>query len=119
MERNRFRLCFLVGFLWCWTATVQAGGISVASICNPVAENACGLPFPSDLFRNLGGTYNFSNLILDRTVNGPTHQLWPVASQFPAGFEPAKIFNNSNGFSGSGYSQGWRRHTAGVRYGHQ
>ena len=102
MERNRFHLCFLVSLLLCWTTTAQAGGISIASACNPVAQNACGLPFPSDLFRNLTGTYNFSNAILDRTIHGPTHLWWRVAPQFPAGFRPAKIFNNSDGFSALG-----------------
>lgn len=83
-------------------ATVMAAGISPASSCNPVAVNACGLPFPSDLFRNLSGKYNFSDSILDRTVAGATHQIWPVKNQFPASFLPSKIFNNSNGFSALG-----------------
>lgn len=84
------------------SVAASAAGFSAASSCNPVAVNACGLPFPSDLFRNLTGTYNYSDSILDRNVNGATHQIFPVKSQFPATFQPSKIFNNSNGFSALG-----------------
>ncbi len=97
------RVLCAAGALLCFAPGVAAAaGVSAASTCNPVAVDACGLPFPSDLFRNLSGKYNFSDTILDRTINGATHPLLPVKSQFPASFLPSKIFNNSNGFSALG-----------------
>src|SRR5690606_1521023 len=79
-----------------------AAGISVASTCNPVAQKACALPFPSDLFRNLGGTYNYSDNILDRDVNGVTRQYLTIKSQYPESFRPSRIINDSDGFSALG-----------------
>lgn len=82
--------------------TAQAAGFSVASTCSQVAEDSCSLPFPSDLFRNHVGKYNYSDTILDRRVTGLVHQLWPVRNQFPSGFLPSKVINPSNGFSALG-----------------
>lgn len=76
-----------------------AAGLSVASTCNPVAQKACALPFPSDLFRNTVGTYNYSDTIWDREVGGTMRQYLTIRSQYPASFAPSKIINPSRGFS--------------------
>ena len=80
----------------------MAAGLSVASKCNPVAQKACALPFPSDLFRNTVGKYNYSDTILDRDVNGITRQYLTIRSQYPDSFSPSKIINGSSGFSALG-----------------
>jgi len=94
-------LCLGV-LLWLMAFNVQAAGISIASTCNPVAQSACGLPFPSDLFRNTAGKLNYSNKIFDRRISGPVHTEFPVATQLPANFTAATIFNQSSGFSALG-----------------
>lgn len=85
-----------------FSSQVGASGISIASSCNPVAQSACGLPFPSDLFRNTAGKLNYSNQIMDRRTTGKVHGTLPVATQFPAQFNPATILNESRGFSALG-----------------
>ena len=77
----------------------HAAGISPASRCHPMAVDTCSLPFPSDLFRNTGGTYNYSDYILDRRVSGSVRNLLPARYQFPDNFLPGNIINNSSGFS--------------------
>lgn len=79
--------------------SLYAAGISIVSKCNPVAVQTCGLPFPSDLFRNTAGKLNFSDKVWDRTVDGDTHELLPLSIQYPENFQPAKVFNGSSGFS--------------------
>ncbi len=82
---------------------VLASGISVANTCNPVAEVSCGLPFPSDLFLNTSGKLNYSDNIFDREVGGQLRDSeFSVKSQFPVGFRPSQIFNDSEGFSALG-----------------
>ena len=80
----------------------SAAGFSPSSTCSYVAVQACALPFPSDLFRNTVGKYNYSDNILDRNVEGTIHSLFPVKSQFPANFLPSKVINPSGGFSALG-----------------
>lgn len=103
-SRYRSRYLRLLGalILFGLPGLASAAGISVASTCNPVAQKACALPFPSDLFRNLTGTYNYSDNILDRDVNGVTRQYLTIKSQYPESFRPSRIFNNSGGFSALG-----------------
>ena len=80
-----------------------ASGISVANTCNPVAEVSCGLPFPSDLFLNTNGKLNYSDNIFDRQVGGQLRDSeFSVKSQFPVGFRPSQVFNDSEGFSALG-----------------
>lgn len=103
-SRYRSRCVSLLGaamMLWL-PGLVSAAGISVASTCNPVAQKACALPFPSDLFRNLTGTYNYSDNILDRDIGGVTRQYLTIKSQYPESFRPSRIINNSDGFSALG-----------------
>lgn len=88
--------------LACTALSASAAGISVASTCNPVAQKACALPFPSDLFRNLTGTYNYSDNILDRDVNGVTRQYLTIKMLYPETFRPSSVLNRSNGFSALG-----------------
>ncbi|MEE2732399.1 MAG: hypothetical protein VYA55_16380 [Pseudomonadota bacterium] len=83
-------------------ATVLAAGLSPVSTCNPLAVETCGLPFPSDLFRNTVGRYNFADSILDRRTSGLVRTLLPAQAQFPAAFRPSQIFNDSSGFSALG-----------------
>lgn len=83
-------------------ASAYAGGISPANSCNPLAQETCGLPFPSDVFRNTAGRYNFSNSILDKRTSGSVRTLLPAQIQFPSSFRPSEIFNNSTGFSALG-----------------
>lgn len=80
----------------------HAGGISPASSCNPLAQDTCGLPFPSDVFRNTVGRYNFSDSILDKRTSGSVRTLLPARAQFPSTFHPSQVFNNSTGFSALG-----------------
>lgn len=77
-------------------------GISAANVCNPLAVSTCGLPFPSDVFRNPFGGYNFSDRILDRRTSGPVRVLAPARLQYPLNFRPSKVFNSSDGFSALG-----------------
>lgn len=78
-------------------------GFSAANKCNPLAVDACGLPFPSDVFKNLYTRgYNFSNRILDRRVSGASGVVSPSRVQLPPNFRPSKIFNFSDGFSALG-----------------
>ncbi|CBL44581.1 hypothetical protein HDN1F_09980 [gamma proteobacterium HdN1] len=104
--RNRFIQAFA-----CWLAaaicitastSVMAAGISVASQCNSVAQKACSLPFPSDLFRNTNGTYNYSDDILDREVGGVVKRFPTVREQYSDNFKPSAILNKSDGFSALG-----------------
>lgn len=101
--RVRVAIYLCLGFmLWLMAFNAHAAGISIASTCNPVAQSACGLPFPSDLFRNTAGKLNYSNRIFDRRITGPVHAEFPVATQLPANFTAATIFNQSSGFSALG-----------------
>lgn len=84
------------------SVSAQAGGLSVASSCNPVAQSACGLPFPSDLFRNTAGKLNYSDKILDKQTSGYVHDDFTVASQLPDNFLPSQVLNSSHGFSALG-----------------
>ena len=84
------------------SSVVSAAGFSAASTCNPLAVETCGLPFPSDVFRNTVGHYNFANSILDRRTSGLVRTVLPAQVQFPASFSPANIFNDSSGFSALG-----------------
>lgn len=97
-------ITWLTCMIWlsCMMSPVHAAGLSVASGCNPVAQSACSLPFPSDLFRNTAGKLNYSNRIMDRRTSGTVHELLPVASQLPTKFTPANILNDSRGFSALG-----------------
>ncbi|MGC1508724.1 hypothetical protein [Ketobacter sp.] len=88
-------LCFTPGGL-------EAAGFSAASRCNPIAVDTCALPFPSDVFRNTVGRYNYSNTILDRRTTGSVRQLAPARLQFPSSFMPSEILNRSTGFSALG-----------------
>ncbi|MCG8312930.1 MAG: hypothetical protein MI976_06910 [Pseudomonadales bacterium] len=101
LTRHRFAklvigLCLLGNS---FSMPVFAAGISPASKCNPLAVDTCALPFPSDVFRNLGGTYNYSDRILDRRTSGNVRTLLPARNQFPKGFLPSKVLNRSTGFS--------------------
>lgn len=100
----KFRLHLCLAGLLCLLAAglAQAAGFSAATTCNPVAVSACGLPFPSDLFRNSAGKYNFSDSIFDRRISGKVHQEMPFRNQFPSHFTPSRIFNDSDGFSALG-----------------
>lgn len=97
---------FIYGLCGCLlllsSTSLMAAGLSVASTCNPVAQKACALPFPSDLFRNTVGTYNYSDTILDREVSGISRQYLTIRSQYPDSFAPSKIINPSSGFSALG-----------------
>ena len=93
--------CSMLGIVLASSVTVAAG-ISPASSCNPLAVETCGLPFPSDVFRNTVGRYNFSDAILDKRTSGNVRTLLPARIQFPASFQPSKIFNDSTGFSALG-----------------
>ena len=65
---TRKGVILLVALLqWALLSSVQAAGLSPASKCNPLAQDTCGLPFPSDVFRNTVGRYNFADSILDRS----------------------------------------------------
>ncbi|MCG8672990.1 MAG: hypothetical protein MI867_26585 [Pseudomonadales bacterium] len=101
-KREEQRLSFvsiIAIFTFLLPAYVNAAGISAASSCNPLAVDTCGLPFPSDLFRNLSGSYNYSDRIMDRRVDGAVRNLLPASIQFPDSFKPSKILNSSKGFS--------------------
>ncbi len=76
---------------------------AAADDCNPLAVDTCGLPFPSDVFRNTYTTgYGFKDRILDNRVSGPVRSLLSMRLQFPDGFSPSKLFNKSSGFSALG-----------------
>lgn len=93
--------CSFTGILLA-SSLAWAAGISPASTCNPLAVETCGLPFPSDVFRNTTGRYNFADSIIDRRTSGVVRTLLPARTQFPASFQPARIFNDSTGFSALG-----------------
>ena len=100
---TRKGVILLVALLqWALLSSVQAAGLSPASKCNPLAQDTCGLPFPSDVFRNTVGRYNFADSILDRRTGGLVRALLPAQAQFPSTFHPSKIFNDSTGFSALG-----------------
>ncbi|HBO95254.1 MAG TPA: hypothetical protein DD667_18370 [Gammaproteobacteria bacterium] len=101
LVRRVTQLCTLTGLALA-SSTGLSAGLSPASTCNPLAVETCGLPFPSDVFRNTVGRYNFSNSILDRRTSGLVRTLLPAQIQFPASFQPANIFNDSTGFSALG-----------------
>ena len=100
---KRFPGKALIGLAFCLCSVSSWGfGFSAASTCNPMAEETCGLPFPSDVFRTTLGRYGFSDRILDRRASGPVRVLLPARAQFPNSFQPSEIFNNSTGFSALG-----------------
>lgn len=95
------KACSITGLLLASSLTLAAG-LSPASSCNPLAVETCGLPFPSDVFRNTVGRYNFADSVLDKRTTGMVRTLLPARTQFPASFQPSKIFNDSTGFSALG-----------------
>lgn len=73
---------------------------SPVTLCNPLAEIACGLPFPSDLYLDSETLkLNYSDEVLDTRVSGPLRGTNTMLDQFPDTFRPSAILNNSAGFS--------------------
>jgi len=73
---------------------------SPVTLCNPLAEMACGLPFPSDLYLDSDtNKLNYSDEILDTRVSGALRSTNTMLSQFPEAFRPSNILNSSTGFS--------------------
>lgn len=84
-------------------ATTPAQAAPLAQHCNPVAVVTCGLPFPSDLFRDeVTQQLQFDDAIIDTTSAGPVRQAKPLLSQMDPAFRPSLIFNGSSGFSAVG-----------------
>jgi len=73
---------------------------SPVTLCNPLAEIACGLPFPSNLYLDSDtNKLNYSDEILDTRVSGALRSTNSMLSQFPEAFRPSNILNSSTGFS--------------------
>jgi pimeloyl-ACP methyl ester carboxylesterase len=100
--RSGLSTAFALGGLLLISSLSSAAGFSPASSCNPLAQETCGLPFPSDVFRNNFGRYNFSDTIFDKRTSGMVRTLLPARTQYPSSFQPSKIFNDSTGFSALG-----------------
>ncbi len=88
---------FLGAILSIFSSTASA---ALGGDCNPVAVQTCGLPFPSDLFRDsTTGKLDFPNAILDNRASGAARIGPSLKTQLSDKFTPTSIFNGSTGFS--------------------